>query len=174
MPQSDPIARTRRWLERIVIGLNLCPFARHPYANEKIKFVLEPSNSDQIIMQTLLLELDSLYQSDDFQTTLIICPNAFDDFDAFWHFIADCEALVEQAGLEGTFQLASFHPRYRFEDTKTGDLGNATNQSPYPTLHILREADVTAAVSAYGDTDVISQRNIATLEKLGKVPNFDA
>jgi uncharacterized protein len=174
MPQSDPIARTRRWLERIVIGLNLCPFARHPYANEKIKFVLEPSNSDQIIMQTLLLELDSLYQSDDFQTTLIICPNAFDDFDAFWHFIADCEALVEQAGLEGTFQLASFHPRYRFEDTKTGDLGNATNQSPYPTLHILREADVTAAVSAYGDTDVISQRNIATLEKLGKLPNFDA
>jgi len=174
MPQSDPIARTRRWLERIVIGLNLCPFARHPYANEKIKFVLEPSNSDQIIMQTLLLELDSLYQSDDFQTTLIICPNAFDDFDAFWHFIADCEALVEQAGLEGTFQLASFHPRYRFEDTKTGDLGNATNQSPYPTLHLLREADVTAAVSAYGDTDVISQRNIATLEKLGKLPNFDA
>ena len=174
MPQSDPIARTRRWLERIVIGLNFCPFARHPYANEKIKFVLEPSNSDQIIMQTLLLELDSLYQSDDFQTTLIICPNAFDDFDAFWHFIADCEALVEQAGLEGTFQLASFHPRYRFEDTKTGDLGNATNQSPYPTLHILREADVTAAVSAYGDTDVISQRNIATLEKLGKLPNFDA
>ena len=174
MPQSDPIARTRRWLERIVVGLNLCPFARHPYANEKIKFVLEPSNSDQIIMQTLLLELDSLYQSDDFQTTLIICPNAFDDFDAFWHFIADCEALVEQAGLEGTFQLASFHPRYRFEDTKTGDLGNATNQSPYPTLHILREADVTAAVSAYGDTDVISQRNIATLEKLGKLPNFDA
>lgn len=174
MPQSDPIARTRRWLERIVIGLNLCPFARHPYANEKIKFVLEPSNSDQIIMQTLLLELDSLYQSDDFQTTLIICPNAFDDFDAFWHLIADCEALVEQAGLEGTFQLASFHPRYRFEDTKTGDLGNATNQSPYPTLHILREADVTAAVSAYGDTDVISQRNIATLEKLGKLPNFDA
>lgn len=174
MPQSDPIARTRRWLERIVIGLSLCPFARHPYANEKIKFVLEPSNSDQIIMQTLLLELDSLYQSDDFQTTLIICPNAFDDFDAFWHFIADCEALVEQAGLEGTFQLASFHPRYRFEDTKTGDLGNATNQSPYPTLHILREADVTAAVSAYGDTDVISQRNIATLEKLGKLPNFDA
>ncbi len=157
-----------------MIGLNLCPFARHPYANEKIKFVLEPSNSDQIIMQTLLLELDSLYQSDDFQTTLIICPNAFDDFDAFWHFIADCEALVEQAGLEGTFQLASFHPRYRFEDTKTGDLGNATNQSPYPTLHILREADVTAAVSAYGDTDVISQRNIATLEKLGKLPNFDA
>jgi uncharacterized protein len=174
MPQSDPIARTLRWLERIVIGLNLCPFARHPYANEKIKFVLEPSNSDQIIMQTLLLELDSLYQSDDFQTTLIICPNAFDDFDAFWHFIADCEALVEQAGLEGTFQLASFHPRYRFEDTKTGDPGNATNQSPYPTLHILREADVTAAVSAYGDTDVISQRNIATLEKLGKLPNFDA
>ena len=174
MPQSDPIARTRRWLERIVIGLNLCPFARHPYANEKIKFVLEPSNSDQIIMQTLLLELDSLYQSDDFQTTLIICHNAFDDFDAFWHFIADCEALVEQAGLEGTFQLASFHPRYRFEDTKTGDPGNATNQSPYPTLHILREADVTAAVSAYGDTDVISQRNIATLEKLGKLPNFDA
>jgi uncharacterized protein len=174
MPQSDPIARTRRWLERIVIGLNLCPFARHPYANEKIKFVLEPSTSDQIIMQTLLLELDSLYQSDDFQTTLIICPNAFDDFDAFWHFIADCEALVEQAGLEGTFQLASFHPRYRFEDTKTGDPGNATNQSPYPTLHILREADVTAAVSAYGDTDVISQRNIATLEKLGKLPNFDA
>ena len=157
-----------------MIGLSLCPFARHPYANEKIKFVLEPSNSDQIIMQTLLLELDSLYQSDDFQTTLIICPNAFDDFDAFWHFIADCEALVEQAGLEGTFQLASFHPRYRFEDTKTGDLGNATNQSPYPTLHILREADVTAAVSAYGDTDVISQRNIATLEKLGKLPNFDA
>ena len=157
-----------------MIGLNLCPFARHPYANEKIKFVLEPSNSDQIIMQTLLLELDSLYQSDDFQTTLIICPNAFDDFDAFWHFIADCEALVEQAGLEGTFQLASFHPRYRFEDTKTGDLGNATNQSPYPILHILREADVTAAVSAYGDTDVISQRNIATLEKLGKLPNFDA
>lgn len=174
MSQSDPIARTRRWLEQVVIGLNLCPFARQPYANETIKFVLEPSNSDQIIMQTLLLELDSLYQSDDFQTTLIICPNAFDDFDAFWHFIADCEALVEQAGLEGTFQLASFHPRYRFEDTKTGDLGNATNQSPYPTLHILREADVTAAVSAYGDTDVISQRNIATLEKLGKLPNFDA
>ena len=174
MSQSDPIARTRRWLEQVVIGLNLCPFARQPYANETIKFVLEPSNSDQIIMQTLLLELDSLYQSNEFQTTLIICPNAFRDFDAFWQFIADCDALIEQAGLEGTFQLASFHPRYRFEHTETNDLGNATNQSPYPTLHLLRGADVTAAVSAYGDTDVISKRNIATLEKLGKVPNFDA
>ncbi|HEU0305759.1 MAG TPA: DUF1415 domain-containing protein [Lysobacter sp.] len=169
MTGEDPISLTRRWLERAVIGLNLCPFAKSVYVKQQVRFVLSEARDTDALLQTLRDELLWLQDADPQQTdtTLIVHPHVLADFLDYNDFLGIADDLVAELGLEGEIQIASFHPDYRFAGTAHDDIGNHTNRSPFPTLHLLREASIERAVAAFPDPDAIVERNIATLEKLG-------
>ncbi len=166
---TDPIAATRTWLERAVIGLNLCPFAKAAYNRGQVRFVL----SDAIDTQALLTQLgEELLRLRDtpveiIDTTLLVHPRVLADFLDYNDFLDEADALLEALALEGVIQIASFHPDYQFAGTAPGDIENCTNRAPFPTLHLLREDSVARAVAAFPDPDAIVERNIETLRKLG-------
>ena len=166
---QDPIARTHQWLERAVIGLNLCPFAKAVAVRGQVRFVLSEADSPEALLEDLARELAGLRDADPGQTdtTLLVHPHVLGDFLDYNDFLDLADALVEDMGLEGVLQVASFHPDYRFADAGEDDIGNFTNRSPYPTLHLLREDSVSRAVEAYPDPDVIVERNLRTLRELG-------
>lgn len=162
-------ADTRRWLERAVIGLNLCPFAKAVHVKAQIHYaVYEPADEAHLI-DALLREARDLAALDaaERDTTLLIAPNTLADFLDFNDFTARAERQLARAGFDGVFQLASFHPQFQFAGTEADDIGNATNRAPYPTLHLLREDSVDRAVDAFPDAEAIFERNIDTLEALG-------
>lgn len=165
----DAIAATRHWLERAVIGLNLCPFAKAAHVNERIRWVESPARDEQALLEHLLEELRLLAAADPEQTetTLLIHPHVLNDFLDYNDFLDTVDAAVEALGLAGVLQVASFHPDYRFEGTDADDVGNLTNRSPHPMLHLLREASVARAVAAFPDAGAIYQRNVETLRRLG-------
>jgi uncharacterized protein len=165
---DEIISTTRRWLERSVIGLNLCPFAAGPYRDNRIHFFVSEQPTASGLAEELQLELVNLQTADprSRETTLIIHPWVLTDFIEYNEFLDVCEAIVKDLGLEGELQVASFHPRYQFADTQPDDITNYTNRSPFPTLHLLREASVERAVAA-GDPGEIYRRNIRTLRELG-------
>lgn len=165
----DPIADTRRWIDRAVIGLNLCPFAKAVVARGQVRHVLSDAATPEALLETLGGELLHLRDTPAsvVDTTLIVHPRVLADFLDYNDFLEDADALVEQLGLEGELQVASFHPQYRFAGSGEDDIANFTNRSPWPTLHLLREDSVARAVEAFPDPDAIVERNIATLEKLG-------
>jgi hypothetical protein len=172
MPPSvdDPfIIQTRAWVERVVIGLQLCPFAPAPALKGAIRYVASEAETPETLLEDLMAESQRLAASppEALETTLLIHPRVLQDFHDFNDFLAVADELLGALGLEGDLQIASFHPQYRFADTEADDIGNATNRSPYPTLHLLREASITRAVETFGDTSRISADNIATLEALG-------
>jgi uncharacterized protein len=160
---------TERWLERAVIGLNLCPFAKAVHTKGQIRWVLSRARTPEGLLRTLLQELQRLAAADPAQidTTLIVHPQALQRFDDFNRFLGVAEAAVHELGLDGVIQVASFHPRYRFAGTAASDITNATNRSPHPTLHLLREASISRAVAAFPDAEAIFGRNQATLRRLG-------
>ena len=163
------IAHTRAWVQRVVVGLNLCPFAKAPLAKGQVRFVVCEAREPAALLEALAAEMRALAQADAavLETTLVIHPNVLGDFGEFNDFLDHAEAALDELGLEGVLQVASFHPDYRFAGTAAGDLGNATNRSPYPTLHLLREASVERAVEAIPEAGSIFEANIATLESLG-------
>jgi uncharacterized protein len=165
----DPIVETRRWLERAVIGLNLCPFAKAVYARQQVRFVLSDATTPEALLEQLAEELvllrDTPAEATD--TTLIVHPDVLQDFLDYNDFLDNADAAVEALDLEGVLQVASFHPAYQFAGTAPDDMGNYSNRSPYPTLHLLREDSVGRAVDAFPDADAIVERNVRTLEKLG-------
>ena len=166
---DDPIAATRRWLERAVIGLNLCPFAKAVYVKDQVRFVLSAATTPEALLEDLARELLVLRDTPAAQidTTLLVHPHVLQEFLDYNDFLDTADALVASLGLEGDVQVASFHPAYRFAGTADEDIGNYTNRAPYPTLHLLREDSVSRAVDACPDPDAIVERNIATLERLG-------
>jgi uncharacterized protein len=170
MTDQDPIADTQRWLERIVIGLNLCPFAKAVVAKQQVRYVLSDATTPEVLLETLGEELLRLRDTpaDAIDTTLIVHPHVLADFLDYNDFLEDADALVEALELDGVLQVASFHPRYQFAGTGPDDVGNYTNRSPWPTLHLLREDSVSRAVAAFPDPDAIVERNIETLEALGR------
>jgi len=167
---TDPIEATRHWLERAVIGLNLCPFAKAVHAKGQVRYVLSEAATPEALLAELGNELLHLRDTpaDEVDTTLLVHPGLLDDFLDYNDFLEQADALVAELGLEGELQVASFHPDYRFADSHPDDIENFTNRSPYPTLHLLREDSVTRAVAAYPDPDVIVERNIETLRRLGR------
>lgn len=169
MTANDPLALTRRWLERAVIGLNLCPFAKAVYVKQQVRFVLSEARDIQALLRQLRDELLLLRDVDPQQTdtTLIVHPHVLADFLDYNDFLDLADGLVAGLGLEGEFQIASFHPDYRFAGTAADDIGNCTNRAPFPTLHLLRETSIERAVAAFPDPGAIVARNIATLEQLG-------
>ena len=170
MTTHDPIADTQRWLERIVIGLNLCPFAKAVVAKQQVRYVLSDATTPEALLETLGEELVRLRDTPatEVDTTLIVHPHVLTDFLDYNDFLDDADGLVEELELEGLLQVASFHPRYQFAGTDPDDIGNYTNRAPWPTLHLLREDSVSRAVEAFPDPEAIAERNIATLEKLGR------
>lgn len=163
------LRETRAWVRHAVIGLNLCPFAKAPQSRERIRYIVTGATTTEALLEALGEELAHLVACDEtaVETTLLIHPWVLDDFLAFNDFLGAGDALIADADLEGVIQLASFHPRYQFADTRADDPGNATNRSPYPTLHLLRESSVARAVEAFPDTDAIFTANIDRLERLG-------
>lgn len=162
-------ADTKRWLERAVIGLNLCPFAKAVHAKRQIHYAVYLPHDEAGLIDALLLEAKELAacQPSERDTTLLIAPNTLADFLDFNELAARAERRLAREGFEGEFQLASFHPRFQFAGTEAEDITNATNRAPYPTLHLLREDSVSRAVEAFPEAEAIFERNIETLEALG-------
>jgi hypothetical protein len=166
---EEVVAVTRTWLERAVIGLNLCPFAKTVHLNNGIRYFVSDARSSARLLEDLMAELRALDAADPAQcdTTLLIHPHVLADFSDYNEFLAQADDAVAELGLEGVIQVASFHPRYQFEDAGPDDIENYTNRSPYPMLHLLRESSVERAVTTYPDTTTIYRKNIDTLRRLG-------
>ena len=169
MNHEEVVAATREWIEKAVIGLNLCPFAKSVYVKNQVRIVVSDARHIDAFLEDLDRELDYLAEVDpeETDTTLLIHPTLFPDFLDFndVHQIAD-EAVAEHE-LEGVIQIASFHPEYQFEGTEPDDITNYTNRAPFPTLHLIREDSLDKAVEAFPEAETIYERNIETMKKLG-------
>lgn len=162
------VEATQTWLKDVVIGLNLCPFAREVYLAERIRYVVSPAADAQALRAQLANELRLLPTLDPAatETTLLIHPGVLGDFLDYNDFLDLAEETLAELNLEGVLQIASFHPLYQFAGTEPGDVTNRTNRSPYPMLHLLREDSVRKAIAGYPDADKIPERNIATMRRL--------
>jgi hypothetical protein len=166
---SAVIESTRIWLEKAIIGLNLCPFAKAVYVKRQIRFAISGARDSDALAEDLMSELMHLANEDaaTLDTTLLIHPHALMDFPAYNDFLSVADAFIDTLGLAGMIQIASFHPDYRFEGSGEEDIENYTNRSPYPMLHLLREGSVEKAVSAFPDASEIYLKNMETLRGLG-------
>ena len=162
-------ADIRRWLERAVIGLNLCPFAKSVYAKGQVRIVVSDADHIDDLREELAEEMLHLRDTpaEDTDTTLLVLADVLRDFLDYNDFLDDADALLESLGLVGVLQVASFHPDYQFADSEFDDPSNNTNRAPWPVLHLLREASLDRAVEAYPEPDAIIERNIAAMETLG-------
>ena len=172
---SQVVADTVNWLEKAVIGLNLCPFAKGVHVKGQIHYVVSHATDARELAEDLHRELEALAEisAEKRDTTLLILPHALQDFLDFNDFLEVADAMVEELDLGGILQVASFHPQFQFEGTDVDDVSNCTNRAPYPTLHLLREDSIDKAVEAFPEAEEIFERNIEVLEKLGK-PGWDA
>jgi hypothetical protein len=169
MADQAVIDRTREWLERAVIGLNLCPFAKSAHMRGQIRYVVSDATDEDSLLVDLLQELESLYDADPEQveTTLLVHPYVLGDFLDYNDFLDVADAAVSELGLDGEIQVASFHPDYQFAGTEPDAIENFSNRAPYPTLHLLRESSIARAVAAFPDAASIYERNMDTLRALG-------
>ncbi len=167
--EGEVLQTTERWLERAVIGLNLCPFAKAVHVKGQIHYALTWSQETADVLDDLTVALHDLLAQDPQQrdTTLLIAPNAFPDFWDFHGFVQRADKLLRSLRLGSALQIASFHPQYEFAQTPAGDMAHYTNRAPYPILHLLREDSMDRAVAAYPDAALIYERNIARLRDLG-------
>ena len=163
------VDETRRWIADVVIGLNLCPFARRVFDGDKIRYVVSEADDVSKLALDLAAELTALSQApiEETETTLLIHPHALHDFHDYNDFLDDADSLLLELDLEGVIQIASFHPRYQFAGTEADAIENFTNRSPYPMLHLLREESVSAVAVNEDELLAIPERNIATLRALG-------
>lgn len=171
-PNADDeaiVAATRRWLEKAVIGLNLCPFAKSVYVKEQVRYVVSSATTPEALLEQLMDELQHLSDTpaEQTDTTLLIHPFVLQDFEDYNEFLDVADAAVEDMQLDGELQVASFHPEYQFADTDANDIANYTNRAPYPILHLLREDSIDRAVEAFPEAEQIFEKNIDTMEKLG-------
>ena len=152
-----------------MIGLNLCPFAKAVYVKNQVRLVVSKARHADDLLEELDRELDLLVATpaSEIDTTLLIHPTLFEDFLDFNDFLEVAEGVVDEHGLEGVIQLASFHPQFQFDGTELEDISNYTNRAPFAILHLLREGSVERALEAFPQADAVFEANIATLEKLG-------
>lgn len=169
---TDPtkiIKETQDWLEKAVIGLNLCPFAKAVHVKQQIRYVVSNATTPEALLEDLLEELYVLHESDPevTDTTLLIHPYVLDDFLDYNDFLDVADAAAAEPQFNDELQIASFHPQFQFADTAVDDIENYTNRSPYPMLHLLREDSVERAVAAFPEAEQIYEKNMATLRTLG-------
>jgi hypothetical protein len=170
---ATAILDTQRWLERAVIGLNLCPFAKAVHVKGLIRYAVSEATTPAEFLVDLKNELNLLANPDvdsvsvAYDTTLFIAPYCLQDFLDFNDFLGKADKLIAKMKLDGTLQLANFHPHYQFAGTEPDDITNFTNRAPYPTLHLLRESSIDQAVEAFPEAEAIFEVNMATMERLG-------
>lgn len=162
------VEQVQAWLENVVIGLNLCPFAQKPHRQGQIHYSVFEGTDDKQLLATLLEELEQLSGTsvEKRETTLLITPDALSDFADYNQFLEDVDWMIERAGFSGTYQVASFHPNYQFAGTLAEDTENLTNRAPYPIFHLLREDSLALAIEKYPDTQEIPHNNIVRMEAL--------
>jgi hypothetical protein len=169
MADDHITALTRAWLEEAVIGLNLCPFAESVHRNGQIAYYVSHAKDASGLMDDLIEAIDALMSADpeEIDTALLIHPHALQDFEQYNEFISWTTDFLAESGLEAVLQIASFHPDYRFAGTSAEDITNCTNRSPFPMLHLLREASVDAALTALPEAAQLVEKNLDTLRALG-------
>ena len=162
------VEQVQTWLESVVIGLNLCPFAQKPHRQGAIKYTVFEGRDDKALLATIYQQLEALEKAPiaETETTLVITPDYLSDFSDYNQFLEDVDWMIERAGWEGTFQVASFHPDYQFAGTLPDDAENLTNRAPYPIFHLLREASLEAVIEKFPDTDEIPNTNIKCMNQL--------
>lgn len=163
----NAVESVRQWVETVVVGLNLCPFAKHELLNNRVRFCLSEAISQPQLLSDLRTELELLNKKESIETTLLIHPLVLEDFYEYNQFLNDAEFLVLELKLEGIYQIASFHPHYQFAGSEPDDIENYSNRSPYPMLHLIREKSLEQAIKNYPDTKKIPQQNIKTLSSIG-------
>ena len=168
MEHKTIIRAVKSWVETLVVGLNLCPFARRELSANRVRFSVTDSATEEQLLAELHVELELLNSDDSIETTLLIHPDVLQDFYDYNQFLDYVDGLLQQMGLEGVYQVASFHPDYQFGGTEADDAENYTNRSPYPILQLIREASLAQAVANYADSDEIPERNIALANRLGR------
>jgi hypothetical protein len=167
--KSEAIAYVvRRWVEELVVGLNLCPFAGHELLRNRVRFFVTEAATEEQLLAALETELTLLNDDASVETTLLIHPDVLQDFLDYNQFLDAAERLLVHLELEGVYQVASFHPYYQFAGTAVDDAENFTNRSPYPLLHILREESLALRIAAYPDVEQIPVRNIEQMKRLGR------
>ena len=167
MKDGEIIAAVQRWVRSFVVDMNLCPFAKRELTRNRIRFALTAAKTEEALLIALQAELELLESDNTIETTLLIHVNVLQDFDDYNQFLNCTDELLGRTGLEGVYQIASFHPHYRFDGTESDDAENYTNRSPYPMLHIIREESLARAIAESANVDQIPARNIALMNKLG-------
>jgi hypothetical protein len=162
------ISSVKTWVELFVVDLDLCPFAKRVLTNNRVRFVVTDAVTENQLLQAMQAELELLNCDPSIETTLLIHPGVLQDFYDYNQFLDSADELLLQLNLEGIYQVASFHPDYQFGGTAPDDVENYTNRSPYPVLHLIREASLERALAEFPDADQIPTRNIALMKSLGK------
>ncbi len=168
MENDKIIASVRQWVESLIVGMNLCPFAKRELVKNRVRFVVTEATTDDQLMTALQAELEWLDKDSSVETTLLIHPKVLQDFDDYNQFLNFADRFLAQLRLGGVYQIASFHPDYQFGGTDPDDAENYTNRSPYPMLHLLREESLERVIADYPDVDQIPARNIALMNSLGQ------
>ncbi len=164
---EEVIEQTKRWIEKVVIGCNFCPFAAMPFFQQAINYVVKAGADNRSALEAMMIACRQLDDSPSIETSLVIFPDAFVDFDSYLDLVSLADKLLKKEGYEGVYQVASFHPQYRFADSYISDAANYTNRSPYPMLHLLREKSVEAALNRYPNPQQIPLRNVDFSRKKG-------
>ena len=167
MNHQEIINQTRYWIKEVIVGFNFCPFAKRQLEREHIRFCVNEQTETELMLKDVFSECTYLDSHTDVETTLIIFPQTVADFEQYLTFLDMAEQLLSAQGYDGTYQLASFHPLYCFAQAEANDAANYTNRSPYPMLHLLREASLEKALSKYPDPENIPERNITTAREIG-------
>ncbi|MCK9506024.1 MAG: DUF1415 domain-containing protein [Porticoccaceae bacterium] len=165
---DDIVTQVRQWLETLVVGLNLCPFAKRELVKDRVRFSVSAASDEWQLMADLEDELKLLEENPVIETTVLIHPQVLVDFSAYNQFLNLADRLLDQLKLRGIFQIASFHPQYVFAGSNANDVENFTNRAPYPLLHLLREASLERAIANYADAELIPERNMALMRELGR------
>jgi hypothetical protein len=163
------IAHTKKWITDVVIGCNFCPFAAQVVKRNTVFYKVEQSTETTICLESFLQEVTRLDDDESIETSFLIFPNHFKTFDSYLDLVAVAEKLLKQKGYNGIYQLASFHPLYRFADAPGDDAANYTNRSVYPMLHLLRESSIDKALEHYDNPEAIPEKNIDFARKKGNV-----
>ena len=161
------ISQTKKWINDVVVGCNFCPFAAREVKQNKVHYQVEPATELSICLESFLQECIRLDKEVMIETTLLIFPNAFQSFDDYLDLVGLAEDILKQKGYEGIYQVASFHPMYRFADSANDDAANYTNRSVYPMLHLLREESIEQAIERYTDPEKIPERNVRFAREKG-------
>ncbi|MBR7889887.1 DUF1415 domain-containing protein [Marinomonas sp. A79] len=171
---SDELVTTQtmKWVKEFIVAFNVCPFAHREVEKDSVRCTVLRSKKMDVALEELMTEIQWLDEHPETETTLLVFPTLFSDFHRYLDFVDTAEDLMAEQGCEGIYQLATFHPNYCFAGAEADDVSNYTNRSPYPMLHLLREASLDKAIEFYGDTTEIPSQNITKMESLGK-PTLD-